>query len=105
MLGDKTDIKAGTVTRQDAGIAGKTSSHFAPRIMSDASKIALIALCRFLQSANFGLLDCQVPNPHLRSMGAVEVSRQEFEERLRELVPEPGIPGRWTGMLDAKHRW
>ena len=39
MLGDKTDIKAGTVTRQDAGIAGKTSSHFAPRIMADASKI------------------------------------------------------------------
>src|SRR5262245_34034845 len=39
MLGDKTDIKAGTVTRQDAGIEGKTSSHFAPRIMADASKI------------------------------------------------------------------
>ena len=31
MLGDKTDIKAGTITKQDAGIAGKTSSHFAPR--------------------------------------------------------------------------
>ena len=40
MLGDKTDIKAGTITRQDAGIAGKSSSHFAPRIMGDASKIA-----------------------------------------------------------------
>lgn len=71
----------------------------------DASKIALIALCRFLQSANFGLLDCQVPNPHLKSMGAAEISRQEFEARLRELVAEPGIPGLWTGMLDVKHRW
>jgi hypothetical protein len=39
MLGEKTDIKAGTITRQDAGIPGKTSSHFAPRILSDASKI------------------------------------------------------------------
>ena len=39
MLGDKTDIKAGTITRQDAGIAGKTSSHFAPRIMADGSRI------------------------------------------------------------------
>ncbi|MPZ36917.1 MAG: FAD-binding protein [Rhizobiales bacterium] len=38
MLGDKTDIKAGTVTRQDAGIPGKSSSHFAPRIMGDGSK-------------------------------------------------------------------
>jgi leucyl/phenylalanyl-tRNA--protein transferase len=71
----------------------------------DASKIALIALCRFLQSANFGLLDCQVPNPHLASMGAVEISRQEFEARLRELVAEPEIPGPWMGMLDVNHRW
>ena len=31
MLGEKTDIKAGTITRQDAGIEGKSSSHFAPR--------------------------------------------------------------------------
>src|SRR5262245_31705704 len=40
MLGDKTDIKAGTVTRQDAGIAGKSSSHFAPRLMESAAKWA-----------------------------------------------------------------
>jgi hypothetical protein len=38
MLGDKTDIKAGTVTRQDAGIAGKSSSHFAPRLMDSAAR-------------------------------------------------------------------
>ncbi|HZM44429.1 MAG TPA: FAD-dependent oxidoreductase [Burkholderiales bacterium] len=40
MLGDKTDIKAGTVTRQDAGIQGKSSSHFAPRYMDSAAKWA-----------------------------------------------------------------
>ena len=40
MLGDKTDIKAGTVTRQDAGIEGKSSSHFAPRYMDSAAKWA-----------------------------------------------------------------
>jgi hypothetical protein len=40
MLGDKTDIKAGTVTRQDAGIQGKSSSHFAPRYMASAAKWA-----------------------------------------------------------------
>ena len=39
MLGDKTDIKAGTVTREDAGIAGKSTSPFAPRVMGDGSKI------------------------------------------------------------------
>ncbi len=40
MLGDKTDIKAGTITRQDAGIQGKSSSHFAPRYMESAAKWA-----------------------------------------------------------------
>ena len=40
MLGDKTDIKAGTVTREDAGIQGKSSSHFAPRYMDSAAKWA-----------------------------------------------------------------
>ncbi|MBW6507713.1 MAG: FAD-binding protein [Rhodobacteraceae bacterium] len=39
MLGDKTDIKAGTVTREDAGISNTSSSHFAPRIMGDASSV------------------------------------------------------------------
>lgn len=39
-LGDKTDIKAGTVTREDAGIDGKSVSHFAPRVMGDGSQIA-----------------------------------------------------------------
>jgi hypothetical protein len=40
MLGNKTDIKAGTVTRQDAGIQGQSSSHFAPRFMASAAKWA-----------------------------------------------------------------
>src|SRR6185503_3641529 len=34
MEGAKTDIKAGTVSRQDAGTAGVSSSHFAPRFMA-----------------------------------------------------------------------
>ena len=40
MEGAKTDIKAGTVSKQDAGIEGVRSSHFAPRVMSDGSKFA-----------------------------------------------------------------
>jgi len=38
MLGNKTDVKAGTITREDAGIRGKSSSHFAPRFMESAAK-------------------------------------------------------------------
>jgi len=39
-LGGATDIKAGTVTREDAGIAGQSTSAFAPRVMGDGSQIA-----------------------------------------------------------------
>jgi len=48
----------------------------------DASKIALVALCRQLKKWGFTLLDCQVSNPHLLSMGAQEISRQDFERYL-----------------------
>ena len=40
MEGATTDIKKGTVSRQDAGIAGVSSSHFAPRPMGDGAKVA-----------------------------------------------------------------
>jgi hypothetical protein len=40
MEGPTTDIKKGTITKQDAGVAGKSSSHFAPRLMADGAKIA-----------------------------------------------------------------
>jgi hypothetical protein len=40
MEGATTDIKKGTISKQDAGIAGKSSSHFAPRFMEDGTKVA-----------------------------------------------------------------
>jgi leucyl/phenylalanyl-tRNA--protein transferase len=36
---------------------------------TNASKVILAQLSRYLQRAGFVLLDCQVPNPHLVSMG------------------------------------
>ena len=39
-LADKTDMKAGTVTPEDAGKKGEFSSQFAPRVMSDSTKRA-----------------------------------------------------------------
>ncbi|MEE8438295.1 MAG: FAD-dependent oxidoreductase [Micropepsaceae bacterium] len=40
MESDRTDIKAGTVSAQDAGVAGVSSSHFAPRLMEDIADMA-----------------------------------------------------------------
>jgi len=49
---------------------------------TDASKLALVALCLQLHQWGFTLLDCQVSNPHLLRMGAREISRQAFNRYL-----------------------
>jgi leucyl/phenylalanyl-tRNA--protein transferase len=43
--------------------------------VSNASKLALIYLA---QKKEFKLIDCQLPNDHLMSMGAVMISREEY---------------------------
>jgi leucyl/phenylalanyl-tRNA--protein transferase len=72
---------------------------------TDASKFALVALCRLLDAWGFGLLDCQVSNPHLRRMGAVEISRARFESMLRSLVDEPREAGSWRERASFAPRW
>ena len=47
-------------------------------LQPNASKVAFIALARTLQQQNYRLLDCQVHNPHLESLGAVEIERELF---------------------------
>ena len=61
---------------------------------TDASKVALVALVDILQRGGFELIDCQVESEHLNSMGAVNISRLDFEQRLAhtiDVAPEPDI--------------
>lgn len=46
--------------------------------VSNASKIAFIALVNYLKTNNYKLLDCQVYNEHLESLGCREISRDDF---------------------------
>jgi len=46
--------------------------------VSNASKFAFIALAKQLEIANYRLLDCQVYNDHLASLGCVEIDREDF---------------------------
>ncbi len=46
--------------------------------VSNASKLAFIYLTQKLEKENYKLIDCQVYNPHLASLGADEISRDEF---------------------------
>ena len=50
---------------------------------SDASKVALVALVERLRARGARLLDVQWATPHLASLGAVPISREEYGERLR----------------------
>ncbi len=51
--------------------------------VSNASKVAFIKLVEYLKANNYLLLDCQVYNEHLESLGAFEVNRESFMKVLK----------------------
>ncbi|MEM8621396.1 MAG: leucyl/phenylalanyl-tRNA--protein transferase [Actinomycetota bacterium] len=68
--------------RIDGLFAGESMFHRA----TDASKVALVALVEWLRSSNASLLDVQWTTPHLRTLGAVDITRSEYLERLSSAV-------------------
>ena len=61
----------------------------------DASKIALVYLCRQLQRWGFGMIDCQMETAHLTSMGARLIPRSEFCTKLAVLIDLERPPSPW----------
>jgi leucyl/phenylalanyl-tRNA--protein transferase len=51
--------------------------------VSNASKVAFIALAQYLKTNHYKLLDCQLHNDHLARLGCREIARQDFLEILR----------------------
>ncbi|RLA00063.1 MAG: leucyl/phenylalanyl-tRNA--protein transferase, partial [Gammaproteobacteria bacterium] len=47
-------------------------------IMRDSSKIALVTLCQKLHRWGYPVIGCQIHSNHLASMGAKEISRNDF---------------------------
>lgn len=54
-------------------------------LKKDASKTALIKLCEILKPYDF-IIDCQVPNEHLKFMGAKEIYKKDFLKILEQKV-------------------
>ncbi len=52
---------------------------------SNTSKLALIHLARFLLFYQCELIDCQLPTPHLTSLGAETISRKTFIGQLEQM--------------------
>ena len=51
-------------------------------LVSNASKVAYIALAQKYEKEQYPIIDCQVYNDHLASLGAVEISRSNFKKYL-----------------------
>lgn len=62
---------------------------------TDASKIALTYLANQLCQWQFELIDCQVSSGHLARMGAVDIRREDFMQRLKSALRHDDNPGRW----------
>jgi leucyl/phenylalanyl-tRNA--protein transferase len=59
--------------------------------VTDASKVALVALAERLRAGGGVLLDVQWATPHLRSLGAVDVERATYLRWARDAVDRPQL--------------
>jgi leucyl/phenylalanyl-tRNA--protein transferase len=66
----------------------------------NASKVGFAHLVRQLITWDFQLIDCQVANNHLISLGAVEIPRKEFLRFLVDFANEPNVFGPHWSTLD-----
>jgi leucyl/phenylalanyl-tRNA--protein transferase len=63
---------------------------------SGGSKVALAALAARLHAWGWPLIDAQVENDHLLSLGAVRMPRSRFLAEVARLVDLPAPAGPWT---------
>jgi leucyl/phenylalanyl-tRNA---protein transferase len=75
--------------------SGESMFHLKP----EASKIALYHLVEWLKEGGYPLIDCQVTNQHLLSLGAEEMPRKDFLKELIRNREKTGHNGRWTATL------
>ncbi len=71
---------------------------------SGGSKVALAALAHRLREWGWPLIDAQVENPHLLSLGAESWPRPKFLAQVAELTGLAGAVGSWTarfGVIEA----
>ncbi len=66
---------------------GESMFHYA----TDASKVAFAYLMRLMSDAGSPIVDCQLTNPHLLSLGATEIPRSHFKQILKNHINDPPI--------------
>tara|TARA_B100001964_G_C14097451_1_gene537691 strand:+ start:73 stop:798 length:726 start_codon:yes stop_codon:yes gene_type:complete len=71
---------------------------------TDASKVAFAFLCRLLSEQQCPMIDCQLPNAHLSSLGVTTISREVFESQLK-LYADHEQPINWDILPTILSPW
>ncbi len=64
--------------------------------VTNASKVALVALVEHVKPLDFAFIDCQIPTAHLFRLGAREISRSRYLGELTDALRYPTQKGQWT---------
>lgn len=67
--------------------------------VTDTSKITMYYLCKTMALWDFDFIDCQMPTPHLLSLGAKVIGRKEFLHMLELSLRHPHQVGKWQTPL------
>ena len=71
--------------------------------VSDASKAALNILISQLRAWDFEWIDCQIMNPHLDSLGAINIRRAEYLDLLAQNKISTTRKYRWNLIQDVSN--
>ncbi|WP_375057717.1 leucyl/phenylalanyl-tRNA--protein transferase [Zobellella sp. DQSA1] len=63
--------------------------------VDNGSKLAMLGLCRHFSRHGGALVDCQLPNSHLLSLGVITWPRLRFLHKLKELQQQPLAQSCW----------
>ena len=72
---------------------------------TDASKLALAALCAWCQQQQVAMIDCQQETGHLRSLGAAPISREAFLSQMQISLNQTNIEITWDFGKDILNHW
>lgn len=72
---------------------------------TNASKLAMLALVELLKSQKAEFIDCQMQNPHLATLGCIEIPRSKFLTLLAEQSQQTFEHGVWQPQTLNLNQW
>jgi len=72
---------------------------------TNASKLAMLSLVELLKSQGAEFIDCQMQNPHLASLGCIEISRTRFLSMLSQQSQQSLDKAVWQPQILNLHKY